>query len=456
MTHFSKALSFPAVFVLAAVSVISCITVDKSLGSGNIPDDQKLKMETASFNIPVDLKMADSLQGASTSYLMVGAINTAEMGLAQFSTAANIVPYYTGTRYGQDPVIISTYIVFVKSASVTMEDNQDGITQDIFVYRLKQPLDTINVYNNSINSSSYYPTPLNNKTITYYGGDTLKIYLNNSLGKELLTATDTELDSLNLFSKRFGGLYVKSSTPPAGIIRGRLNQFSFGDTYLYLKYNFQPTWKSGMARKDTTVVMSFGYKFCLNLSSYSTANKETTVAQTVLPVEGIGGIKPYIKMDALKDQIDAWIKAKGYDRTKILLSRATITFPFSAPENIDKLTHYPAYLFPCYRKKETDYNITYYYNCDDINSNGNAKGVLDRTFNYYSGDITSTIQKMITKERSELYNTYNFLLMPISSSTNSYGTTSYSINIFDYNGGQLNGPASSNPPTLQLFYTIMK
>src|SRR5574344_1721465 len=284
MIHYSKALRLPAVFVLAAVSVISCITVDKSLGSGNIPDDQKLKMETASFNIPVDLKMADSLQGASTSYLMVGAINTAEMGLAQFSTAANIVPYYTGTRYGQDPVIISTYIVFVKSASVTMEDNQDGITQDIFVYRLKQPLDTINVYNNSINSSSYYPTPLNNKAITYYGGDTLKIYLNNSLGKELLTATDTELDSLNLFSKRFGGLYVKSSTPPAGIIGGRLNQFSYGDTYLYLKYNFQPTWKSGMARKDTTVVMSFGYKFCLNLSSYSTANKETTDAEIVFPV----------------------------------------------------------------------------------------------------------------------------------------------------------------------------
>jgi hypothetical protein len=161
MIHYSKAFRLPAVFVLAAVSVISCITVDKSLGSGNIPDDQKLKMETATFNIPVESKMADSLQGVSTSYMLVGAINTPEFGLAQFSVAANIVPYTAGMRYGQDPVIISTYIQLVKSALLSMTDNQDGITQDISVYRLKQPLDTINVYNNSINSSGYYPTPLN-------------------------------------------------------------------------------------------------------------------------------------------------------------------------------------------------------------------------------------------------------------------------------------------------------
>src|SRR5574344_977463 len=456
MIHYSKALRLPAVFVLAAVSVISCITVDKSLGSCNIPDDQKLKMETATFNIPVESKMADSLQGVSTSYMLVGAINTTEFGLAQFSVAANIVPYTAGMRYGQDPVIISTYIQLVKSALLSMTDNQDGITQDISVYRLKQPLDTINVYNNSINSSGYYPTPLNKKAITYYGGDTLKVYLDNALGKELLTATDTELDSLNLFSKRFGCIYIKSNVPPAGLSGGRLNQFSYGSAYMYLKYNFQPTWKSGMARKDTTVVMSIGYNFCLNLSSYSSKNQETAAVQTVLPVEGLAGIKPYIKMDALKDQIDAWIKTKGYDRTKVLVSKATITFPFEAPANLDNLTHYPSYLFPSYRKKDTDYNITYYYALKDINSNGNSKGVLNRSFFNYSGDITAAIQNMIKKEKSALDSTYNFWLMPIVSSTNSYGSTTYSIDDFNYSRGKLNGPASANPPTIKLFYTVMQ
>lgn len=387
MIQYRKALRLTAVLVITAISAASCITVDKSMGSGNIPDDQKLKMETISFNLPVDLKMADSLQGVSTSYMLIGAINTAEMGLAEFGVAANVVPYSKGLRFGDNPVIISTYIQLVKASTISIADNQKGITQDISVYRLKNPLDTLNVYNNSITSSGYYPESLNNNTVTYYGGDTLKIYLNNSYGKELMSATNEELDSLDLFSKKFGGLYIKSETPPAGLNGGRLNQFSYGTAYLYLKYNFQPTWKTGLARKDTTIAMSLGYKFCVNASSYSSQKYETSVAQAVLPIEGMGGIKPYIRMDALKDQIDAWIALKGYDPTKVLVSRATISFPFEAPANLDDLTHYPTNLFLCNRKNDTISNTTYYYVLNDIKSSGNSKGAINRSLFSYVGEI---------------------------------------------------------------------
>ena len=62
-----------AAFALAIISVNSCIKVNQTLGSVYVPTDRDLKVKTVSFDVPLGMKMADSLQ-TSTSYMPSGII----------------------------------------------------------------------------------------------------------------------------------------------------------------------------------------------------------------------------------------------------------------------------------------------------------------------------------------------------------------------------------------------
>ena len=103
---------FKAAALTFAISISffasSCIEVDKTLGAGNIPDDQALVLKTASFHLPLQTKMMDSLQALTTSYAVLGAFRTPEFGLAQFCFATNYAPYYTQKKInlGNDTMLV--------------------------------------------------------------------------------------------------------------------------------------------------------------------------------------------------------------------------------------------------------------------------------------------------------------------------------------------------------------
>lgn len=453
----------------ACLLTFSCITVDKSLGSQYIPDDHELKVYTASFRLPVELKMMDSLQGISTSFTTIGAFQSNEFGVSKFASATNICPTSTTLDLGKDPVIISTYLSMslatvtststLAATSIIMDPSQEGITQNFNIYRLKKKIDTTTLYINSITEEDYDHTPLNISAATYFGGDSLKVYLNNALGTELLTATPEELDSLDLFMDKFKGLYITCDTPAAGLNGGRLNIFSRSASYLYLRYNFQPTWEEGLERKDTLIALAFGQGYCLNTSTYGSSHLETTEPLDVLPVEGAGGINPYVNIQSLKDTIDNWIAKKGYDPTKVLVAKASIILPFEMPENIDLIPYrYPTYLFPTHRTQVNDATAAkYYYLFDDYGSTSNPLGAMNRSLFNYTCDLSTTIQQIINKEKSELDDTYNFWIYPLMSETDAnYGTTTYLIDNNSYFMGKINGPKADRYPELKIVYAVMQ
>ena len=69
-------LAFAAIFM-----AVSCITVDKSIGEGLIPEDQDIPVFTAELDLPVQIKSAQPLQGLSSSEAVFGTIRTPENGL---------------------------------------------------------------------------------------------------------------------------------------------------------------------------------------------------------------------------------------------------------------------------------------------------------------------------------------------------------------------------------------
>lgn len=455
--RFRKILRTSVLLFTATLTVVSCITVDKSLGQDELPDDHILNIKTATFDLPIGLQMSDSIQAVSSAYQVFGAINTEEFGMSTFGTAASITPFYTGLRFGESPVVKEVYLLISRSNTQTFTANQDAITQDIYVHRLNINIDSTTLYNNSLKSTDYDHALLNKGTATFGSSDTIKLYLNNSLGEDILKATESDLDTLDNFEKNIKGLYINTATPPAGVIGGRINQCAIGGIILYMKYNFKPTWDTSLPRKDTLVGFYVGSSYCLNTSTYSSKALATSKKLEKLNIEGIGGIKPYIDAQAIKDTVDNWIAKMGYDKSKIIISRATVTLPFEIPANLKEMDYFPTYLFPSHKVKDSDSLTNYYYPFTEVNETGNEKGAINRSLSYYQGDISTTLQYIISHEKADIGSSYNIFLMPIASSTSSTtGSTTYSVDFTNYYIGKINGPAALNKPKLTLLYTIYK
>ena len=450
--------------------VFSCITVDKTIGSDYIPENQKMEIKSASIKLPVTVKMTDSLQGITSTYSTIGAFRTKEFGEVKFGVAGNISPTSTTLDLGEDPVIKSTYLCLLKAevtvgasltrSSMILDPSQEGITQNINVYRLKRLIDSTTLYTCSITEEDYDPIRLNASASTYYGGDTIKVFLDNKLGTEILNATTDELDSLDLFAKNHYGLYVTCDAPAGNQEGGRMNLFNTSISYLYLKYNFQPTWDKTIGRKDTTIGISFGYGYALNTTQQSSENLETKDELEYLPIEGMAGVVPYVDVKDLKKKLNEWAAAENIDPAKIIVSKATLIFPFELPQNLDEITYkYPAYLFPTNKKNVNDTtNVKYYYPLEDYNSTDNPLGVINRSLFHYSCDVSSTIQKIINKKEEELDITYNFWMYPLMSETDRYyGNTYYNVNNYSYFNAKINGPAHPDrQPELQIIYAVME
>lgn len=446
------------VLALAAMFMaVSCITVDKSIGQGLIPEDQDIPVFTAELDLPVELKSAQPLQGLSASESAFGAIRTPENGLVQFATVADFRPNFSGWNFGKDAVVKEVYFLANISQIFVPENDQAGIPQIVTLHRTYRNIDSTTVFNNAFTEADYDPEPVNMSETVYFGGDSLKVILKNSFAEEILTATQQERDTLDLFLKRFKGLLIKTSVPEEGVYGGRENIINFGSGTIYISVNFQPTWAEGLVRKDTLFALTYGNQKCLNLSIYESGEMQTKDPGAVMEFEGAAGNKPYISKTALKGVIDEWLKAEGLEDKNLIIAKGSLVFPFEIPENLD-MTKYPPTLYPCNREFDTTSNANVFYPALDVNVSGYSVGNMNRSLKEYRMDIPSIIQDFVSKDLSQLDDlTHNLWIMPITSSTDSYyGTVSYNIDLFTYYLGKLNGPAAGRSPKLQIVYSVLE
>ena len=125
----------------------SCIEIDKTLGADNIPDEQALQLKTATFHLPLQTKMMDSLQALTTSYAVLGALRTDEFGLAKCSFATNYAPYSTKKmNWGNDRRIKQVYLTIQRTSTTTIDESQKGLPQNIHVYRMNRVVDTTSFF----------------------------------------------------------------------------------------------------------------------------------------------------------------------------------------------------------------------------------------------------------------------------------------------------------------------
>ncbi len=444
----------------------SCIDVDKTLGIDNIPDDQALHLQTAVFHLPVQTKMMDSLQALSTTNALLGAIRTPEMGLITCGFATNYAPYSTSEmNWGTSRKIKNIYLTMLKSSVTTMDDNQTGLPQNIHVYRMNRCIDTTSRYG-FLKSSDYNHTPVDTGSVIYTGSDTLRVWLKNSFGQDILSVTQLELDSTTKFMDHFKGLLFTCDSPEDGTDGGRVNVISCSEAYLYVTFSFQPTWASGLEPKDTIVMIPLASdSYTENFITYESKPMESSAPAEYIYTEGLGGLKPYVDPLILKDTLDNWVAKKGYDPKKILIGKATYKLPFVTDNSTVSFINkcYPASLYPMHKEWDTTSKFYYFTPLEDIYTISNKTGDVNRSLSCYMGDVSSTVQKLINKDKSEIMSSWKSYAMWFSAVTKntsssyytSTTTTSYTTDNYTYYVGKLNGPLHSDYPTLEIIYAIL-
>ena len=449
-----------------AFAASSCIDVDNTLGINNIPEEYALKLQTATIRLPLQTKMLDSMQSLNTSTAVLGAFRTEEFGLTTHSFATNFYHYSTkSVNLGTDRKIKHVYLTMNKASSLILDASQDGLPQNIHVYQMNRVIDTTYKYNCDLKDSDYNHTPIDTNGIVYTGGDTLRLYLKNSFGQKLLNATQRELDSASAFMDRFKAILFTCDAPEEGTTGGRLNVFSASGAYIYLTFNFQPTWESGLARKDTTILLSLGDNtYTQNFSTYSSKPLESGDAQEYLYVEGLGGLKAYTDPLKLKDNLDEWMNKNGYDPKKVVVCKASYKLPFVTDNSTVTFINrcFPASLYPHNREKDTS-SYYYYTPLEDVYSSGNYAGIANRSLSCYSGDISSHIQKLCNKDRSEIaanWKKYAMWFTTVASTTTSNyytsaSSTTYSLDRTAYSVAKINGPLHASYPTLEIVFAIL-
>ena len=130
---------------LAAVILgcLSCVENDTSLGSDLVPLGQKYKFYTASLPIDnVEIAMADSLTGFSSTRITTGAVLDDEYGLTTRTSAVTIIPMFVDSlNIGDNPIFNRFRMSICKDTVSTNIPSQKNILQTINIYELNAPID---------------------------------------------------------------------------------------------------------------------------------------------------------------------------------------------------------------------------------------------------------------------------------------------------------------------------
>lgn len=441
--------------LLTAFCLASCITIDRTIGSSMVPANQDITLHTATIDLPVSLKMADSLQTAISQNITVGAIRTSTFGLFHSDAAMSVTPSYDTLNFGHNPTVRSLTLNLVADTTLIMDASQRYIHQNFYVHMLNVALDSTMIYNNSLSDGDYDPDVISKGGFVYTGGDSYSVKIKEEVGRRLLQIPKSKYDSVDLFMEDFPGFYIHCDDPEEGMEGGRLNLFDLSASTLTLTYEYDDDEGD---RKTNTLIFQLGGKYCVNVSTAGSRFLESDDPADRLYMEGLCGIKPHIDALRLKDAINAWAASQQIPVESLIIAKATFNFPFEYDGNPAGLEHYAGNIFPCKRKATGTGKRIRYTPIDEINQTDDVEtGTINRSKLEYRSNVSIYIQNLIRRDRSKITAADDLWMMPTITYYNSTsGETFYYADYFYYAQSVLNGAADPRHPVVTLTYSILK
>ena len=406
---------------------IGCVSVNNELGGSLLPVNHTYKViSPAPVEIPVQMMLSDSLSAYSSSRITIGAIrNDDEFGLSTRSSCLTLVPMYMDALdFGKNPEFKQFHFSALADSSSVCDLDQKNILQSVYVYELSEQLDTD--YRTYCKSEPAHGSKLVCSTIPVIGhGDSLSFNFTKEFGEKYLTITDAESKDINLFTKRFPGIYITTGQPVGR--GGRFNifqlQLQYDSDYGYIKgsmaaLKFNSTWTidGKEVKKDSTFWFYFSAtdfydidslltnsgtgsfpQYCANVTGDASKAKVGDATDFIY-VEGGGGVKPVISAKVIRQKAVDAIIANGHDPKKAVINKASITLHYQEPDaDFETMHKVPQILSPTCRIHSSDGNVSYMGLTDASDSNED-QGNIHRSLMTYSPDITYHLQRLLGLE----------------------------------------------------------
>lgn len=441
-----------AAAILTGAILTSCIETDKSTGSGLLPSDHILNVSVTEFNLPVEMKLSDSLQTLYPSSLVIGSYKDPDLGLVNASAAFQFVPLRDSLTFGQNPVAKSFKMYMAVSDKSYFYESEANIPQNFYLYKLNIDLDSNVAYNNSIKAGDFDPVPLNIGGNVYFGGDSLNMNLSLSFAQELLSATKQESDSSGLFMKRYKGFYMATDPLPGALTGGRFNMMPPTNIYFLLQYRHVDTQK-GIDKDSTIMYYVRDGLASVNKFTHSSGTLETTEPVEKIYIEGLAGVKPYIDFTKVKTQLQNWAQQNNININRVVIAKAEIRLPYENPVDFTRLNYFPSQVFLSTRETSDLDHLTLYEPVKDLGV-FETNGSINRSLLFYSLDVSSYIQRMIQGKITG--STLKAWVTPVYKKSDFYsGVTTFHVQNLLYGKAILNGPAASRKPKLIVTYAVM-
>ena len=214
-------------FLAAAATLCcaGCVSVDNELGGSLLPVNHTYKVVSPDpVAIPVQMRMSDSLSAYSSTRITVGAIrNDDEFGLSTRSSCVTLVPMFVDEiDYGKNPVFKKFHFSALADSCSVCDPDQEQILQSVFVYELSSQLDT-NYLTYCGSDPAHGSTPITTSVPIIGPGDSLSFNFTREFGEKYLTITKEDTKDINLYTKRFPGIYITTGEPSGQ--GGRFNIF---------------------------------------------------------------------------------------------------------------------------------------------------------------------------------------------------------------------------------------
>lgn len=440
-----------AIIGATLLSSAACVKVNEHLGENLIPTDQLWDVfspKAASFvENDIELKISDSLSAYTSRRIVFGAIKDGELGTCTKATSFTLVPAIKDLDLGENTVVRQFHFSAVRDTLSTVNDYQQRMMQNVFVYSLKEPLDSTVLYTNSLSPGvKQAGATLTNREkfldmsalITkgvpvYNGGDSLSFDFSaeyaakvvegiKKFHKDYVDKKDTLLSS---YLKLVPGIYIESEVPTSE--GGRINMFDFAlqfDSNNYISGNFAElkiTADYGDRKGvDTSFLFTYGpsdfiatgtselpTQYAFNGSTHETEGAYTNgvAATDKVYVEGGSGVKPVIKAAGIKRIVHELIaEANIINPEEVVINKATVTLPYNVNGDWDKLNKFPTILSPTVRLHGTDDSgVTYvsYAGLTDASIESENQGNINRSISVYSPDMSHHVQEILRLKQED-------------------------------------------------------
>ena len=437
---------------LAAIGAIlfgsaSCVDINEQLGANFIPTDQQWDVFIDSEPLEdIILKTADSLSAYSTKRITFGAINDGVLGTTRKASSITLVPAIADLDLGENTVVRQFHFSAVRDTLSTMNDNDQRMLQNVYVYSLKKQIDSTVLYTNAFNPGVRYKgESMDNRErfidfsryITtgipvYTGSDSLSFDFSKAYATDLVNGikkfqkevTEEKRDTLKYYLDYVPGIYIESDTPVGN--SGRINMFGLPlefDDYGYASGNFAELKITAdyedRKQVDTSFIFIFGpsafvaedasstdipTQYAFNASDHAsdiTYSKGVKAGAEIL-VEGGSGVKPIITAKEIKEKLHKMIaESEIINPDEVVINKATITLPYNVNSDWSKLDKYPIILSPTVRLRSSDDQFVSYAGLTDSSIESENQGDINRSLSHYAPDISHHVQQILKLKQND-------------------------------------------------------